>query len=980
MSQLKPLLIVFLLVFAFKPNISAQDISKGIEYFQTGQYVEAAKAFELELPKIKEKYGEKDTVLYSKILLYAAASFDKSADHDKAIEYYLKCINVYKKIDGTHNQVYAICCGNLAKKYSNAGEFIKAEPWYIEAKINNEILSGKESAYYAGSCNDLAELYKKLNDFGKAEPLYYEAKSTFEKSLGKENASYATVCNNLAGLYLQMAKYEQSVPLFLEAKSIFEKTIGNKHPNYAVTCSNLASAYKYLGKFKEAHGLYSEALDIYKNVDGKAHVDYLTVTQELAVFLCDLEAFEIAKPYLDVLHEAYTIAYGKSSDQYAGSCINLVKYYFHMGIKSETDTAKLSNFKRAESLAAEAKTAYEKIYGKNNFIFDNSCNSLATCCWAIGLYEDNQRNRKVFYDKAEQNFIESNRILNYLLQESAKFMSENEREGYLNEKMSSAYSTYYSFFLKARENKANLAGIAYNNALNLKGQLLKSSIAMRKAVLSSGDTSLISTFNKMNEYGKIIAAQYALPVEKQRNDLDVLKEKLNVLEKSLIRKASHLTGRNDYNWQDIKKALKKNETAIEFIRFRYRKAMAYTDSFFYYALVLDNKSKFPKAIFLFEEKQLQELLKQEKDESDYAYVKRLYSPGNMQSKLLYQTVFEAIQKHLGHNTTLYISTTGLLNRIAFDALVCDNQNILSDKYKIYYTSSTAECLKKNNLKIDKVKNAVLFGGIDYDISSKEMLQLAEKYTNVQSVKEPIPSFRAEIAKVRAIDSLSRSVSWSYLPGTLDEVNAIKKVLTKSNLSVQLIIEKLATEEEFKALEKNAPTILHISTHGFYFGYDEKSEMYKGMVGSEVQFAHSANPLLRSGFVLAGGNNAFQGREIPDGLEDGILTAMEIAQLNLFDTKLAVLSACQTGLGDVKGSEGVYGLQRSFKMAGVDYLLFSLWEVPDYQTKELMTSFYTNWFAGIEIREAFKKAQQHLKTKYAKMEGAAFAWAAFVLMK
>ena len=153
-----------------------------------------------------------------------------------------------------------------------------------------------------------------------------------------------------------------------------------------------------------------------------------------------------------------------------------------------------------------------------------------------------------------------------------------------------------------------------------------------------------------------------------------------------------------------------------------------------------------------------------------------------------------------------------------------------------------------------------------------------------------------------------------------------------------------------------------------------------MIDEKVRFAHSDNPLLRSSFILAGGNAAFQGKKIPDGVEDGVLTAAEISRLNFFNTKLVVLSACQTGLGDILSNEGVYGLQRAFKMAGVDYLLFPLWEVPDYQIKELMTNFYKNWLSGMEIREAVKKSQNQLKTKYAKTEGAAFAWAAFVLMK
>ncbi len=111
-----------------------------------------------------------------------------------------------------------------------------------------------------------------------------------------------------------------------------------------------------------------------------------------------------------------------------------------------------------------------------------------------------------------------------------------------------------------------------------------------------------------------------------------------------------------------------------------------------------------------------------------------------------------------------------------------------------------------------------------------------------------------------------------------------------------------------------------------------------------------------------------------------MTAYEIANLNLFNTKPVVLSACQTGLGDIKGFEGVYVMQRAFKNAGADYLLLSLWEVPDQQTQELMTIFYKKWFSGLDITDALKAAQNEMKTKYAGAEGAAFARAAFVLIK
>jgi len=136
-----------------------------------------------------------------------------------------------------------------------------------------------------------------------------------------------------------------------------------------------------------------------------------------------------------------------------------------------------------------------------------------------------------------------------------------------------------------------------------------------------------------------------------------------------------------------------------------------------------------------------------------------------------------------------------------------------------------------------------------------------------------------------------------------------------------------------------------------------------------------DPLLRTGLVLAGGNYAWSGKTPVDGVEDGIATAYEISQLNLSNTELLVLSACETALGDIKGSEGVFGLQRGFKMAGVKKMIVSLWQVPDKETAELMTAFYSYWINGKNINESFYQAQADMRKKYA-----AYYWAAFVLVE
>ena len=147
----------------------------------------------------------------------------------------------------------------------------------------------------------------------------------------------------------------------------------------------------------------------------------------------------------------------------------------------------------------------------------------------------------------------------------------------------------------------------------------------------------------------------------------------------------------------------------------------------------------------------------------------------------------------------------------------------------------------------------------------------------------------------------------------------------------------------------------------------------GKVNQGYEIAN--DPLLRSGLILAGANYSWSGKTPIEGIEDGIATAYEISQLDLSKTQLVVLSACETALGDIRGSEGVFGLQRAFKMAGVKKMIVSLWQVPDKETAELMTAFYSYWLKGKNINEAFAQAQAEMRTKYSP-----YYWAAFVLVE
>ncbi|MEO5647866.1 MAG: CHAT domain-containing protein, partial [Chitinophagaceae bacterium] len=200
----------------------------------------------------------------------------------------------------------------------------------------------------------------------------------------------------------------------------------------------------------------------------------------------------------------------------------------------------------------------------------------------------------------------------------------------------------------------------------------------------------------------------------------------------------------------------------------------------------------------------------------------------------------------------------------------------------------------------------------------------------------------------------------------------------NKFSISVISGINASEESIKALNgKASPAVLHIATHGFFFpDPKDKDGIHRKFETSGKVFKQSDNPLFRSGLLLAGANNAWQNKAI-EGVEDGILTSYEVSNLYLPNTKLVVLSACETGLGDIQGSEGVYGLQRAFKMAGVQNLIMSLWKVPDAETAEFMQKVYKNLFAGKNIGDAFYHAQTIMKNKY---RGNPNKWAAWVLVR
>jgi CHAT domain-containing protein len=388
----------------------------------------------------------------------------------------------------------------------------------------------------------------------------------------------------------------------------------------------------------------------------------------------------------------------------------------------------------------------------------------------------------------------------------------------------------------------------------------------------------------------------------------------------------------------------------------------------YCALVVRQGYKQPEMIPLFEEKQLAALL--EKNElDDYEFISRLYkesSDSASVSNKLFRLVWQKLETQLFGVKTVYYSPSGLLHKISFGAIPSEKNLLLSDKYKLIALSSTKNILLREDSKKER-KNlkTIIYGGIKYDFPK-------QKITPQEKIVPLTPSLRSLLP-----DSLMRGVSWVYLKGTLTEAQKIDSLFLQKSKNTVLFSDTSATEESFKALSGwNSPDILHIATHGFYFPEPGKAKRELSSL-ENIEFVKSDNPLFRSGLMFAGGNCVWKDEQTPQNREDGVLTAYELSQLYLPNTNLVVLSACETGLGQVKGSEGVFGLQRALKMAGVEHIVMSLWTVPDKQTQELMSIFYKYYLSGIELRDAFQKAQNDMKIKY---KNEPFVWAAFVLIQ
>lgn len=682
---------------------------------------------------------------------------------------------------------------------------------------------------------------------------------------------------------------------------------------------------------------------------GKDHPAYAISLNNLALIYRSMSRYADAEALLLEAKRIQEKVVGKDHSDYAFPVDALGNVYEDMG-----------EFEKAEAMYLESRKIWEQRFGKEHpdYIFSQFI--------LMRLYANMGLN-----DKSEAMFRESHEALIKQLSRSFSSMSESEKDLFYAT-VKKRFEVSNTLIFTSKLDKAVVLPEGYNLQLATKAMLFNSANKVRKRIMSSGDDSLKTLFSAWQRQRNALIKAYQMGIDERKAkniDITLLEEDVNKIEKQLSLRSqlfSENSKNNRYAWQDVQKKLKKGEAAIELVRFRkygvvgmvtdsshapYAKYVDYdlTDTVHYAALIITAESKIPEAVLLKNGNDLERrFLKNYKNSVQF----------KLSDTISYNQYWRPIAAVLDRNKIkqVYVSPDGIYNSINLNTLQNPETGVyLASELDIRLVTNTGDLItQKGKVKRGSTTQASLFGYPDY---AGEAASDSERKRNVVMTMDTTQRFFTA-GKIR------------QLPGTEVEIKSIREMLAVNKIQSSQYLDRQASEEEIKKLVN--PGVLHIATHGFFL-QDLSMTGQQAFAGFETKRVQQ-NPLLRSGLLLANSQRAIDGDRDP-AREDGILTSYEAMNLNLDKTELVVLSACETGLGEIRNGEGVYGLQRAFQTAGAKSVLMSLWKVDDTATQELMTAFYKNWLKSGDKREAFKKAQETVRKKYSHP----YYWGAFVLV-
>jgi CHAT domain-containing protein len=817
-----------------------------------------------------------------------------------------------------NSETGALVKSNLGLLYHTTGRFTLSEEFTLEAlKMRKDILN--DQAGYGASQNNLAVLFKDLGRYNEAEGHILEAVEITRETMGRESSALAIVLNNQAILYQVLGNYKEAERILKEAIEIAGFQLREKSPNFVRLKVNLALLYQLQKRYDDAEEIYLEAIRIKKNRLGTNHPDYAVMLRNVASLYQLKGDYSRVEENLKEAIDIYRKKFGEQHHVYAAAIYDLGKFYQFM-----------EDIRNARPLISEAIQIQRNSLGEHHPSLTESREAMAVLEWQEGKL-----------DQAAGSYIEV--LDEYLYQINTYFpcLSDNDKSRFW-EKIHPKFMRFYSFALDAGKDVPEIKGKIYNYHIATKALLLSASNKVKYEILNSGDDELVKKYNEWIDLKEYLARLYTLSKEELAADkinLDSLETEANLKEKELSRASEVFNAgykMETIGYREISEKLDEGEACIEIIRFPKYNFLAPDTLIYYSALKIDqNKNNLPELVTFKNGKQL---------ETNHAKRYRTAMQRGFEGEAFYDIYWKKLGDITSGIRRLYVSVDGIYNQINLNTLQMASGKFLIDEKDIFYVTNTKDVIGiKDRISgsVSTDKGAVLLGDPDYD-----------KDFDWQQMKQ---------------------LTLPELPGTKIEVEKIKTQLLNKSWLVDVYLQEDASEENLKKVKN--PYLLHIATHGFFLE-DLKPGRQEKIFGIEPMKA-SENPLLRSGLMLTGADNTVQNINTTESrsTDDGILNAYEAMILDLDYTELVVLSACETGLGEIRNGEGVYGLQRAFQIAGTSSVMISLWQVSDEVTQKLMTNFYKYWLETGNKHMAFTRSQLDIKEIYT----APFYWGAFIMV-
>ena len=995
-------------------NLFNSYLHIGLEYkTEMYKYGELLSDF---MEKYKDRLGLEES--YYPILMYSLAhSYTEDKKTTKALEYCNKTIEStdywidYPKV---YAELYHGIILNLKILREDSLAFNLCKH-IIPMYEKNNILQKESKESFVDILNIIANYYYFLGDFISAS-LYQE------KAIGildKNRPIYNITLSNLALTYCELGKIEEAIELAEKAVMLDDKgsnivydlgarvkgllnlahcySVANRQKealrigirsfnmlkdeygldNYQtlVAANNLASYYNELGYIEEVYMLLSLVVE-HAEKDIQRNGDILgTAYNNLAMnWARERLDFQKSLEYINRSYEIRKEVLGENNLFTIQSLFNKGRCLLDLGKVEEGFSCVAKALSSTKDLIGENNIRYAEMMKIMTVIYGNSGDLKR----ALKVEEERNELLKEIVGEQHISYIKSlealselyfytndtTRLYNTIIEESNRYrrMVISDLSNYTSvERANLVYrmGTFYDWlfpFVCYYKNSPQIRSELYNALLLRKGLLLNTDIEFSRIIRESGDSVLVNRFNSLLANKNILNKQYQLPNNQRIFNVDSLRNIINEDEDFLVAASNEFRERiKNYNtsWEDIKKNLKADEISVEFVMFN---DTSTARDKIYYALLVDNKSENPEFVPLFRETELEKVLKEDKEDGG-----------------LYQLIWEPIVRNRQNTKAIFFSPCGLLNNIGIEYLYISGKEYITDKYNLYRLSSTREIMEK---RIHTYKSAALYGGLNYTVDTDFLLAQNKMYGEGWSSSRMYRGLS---------DSLSVRNSFDPLFNTKMEISEISETLKSNNVLISLYSENYGTEESFKGLAGKGINLIHLATHGMYVGSSDAKSKRRDANLTFIQIDDSENgniqedkSLSRSFLVMSGGDMLPSHKEIPENIEDGILTAYEISKLDLKGLDMVVLSACQTALGDVD-NEGVYGLQRGFKKAGANTILMSLDKVNDEATKILMVEFYKNLMSGKTKHQSLKDAQIHLRQvdngKYDKPE----YWASFIML-